>query len=280
MDAERLRLTYGSLGHILSIIVPLLLIGIFYIMFADSNRKVQKGFVLFLMIVNVFQHIFKAYVWYPLYHGQFDIGMSFFCNICGSLIILSPFIFLSKSQKLKDSMFLLGNLCSMVSIWFITVSYGINFLSLAYIRYFTCHCILMITSTLPVLLGLQDVEVKSFWVVGLLYIFVECLVFGNDLIIVAWKNNWDWAYSYNNFYQINSLFIAHASDVHVFDHTFMEGTVIKYVIDDGTYKYTPILWSAPAIYAFLCIFSALVFKIFKRKPKYYDYPYDDYYYYY
>ena len=269
MTPEVLRLTYGSLGHILSIVVPIILIGLLYLFFADSSPKVQKGVILFLMFVNMFQHIFKAYVWYPLYHGKFDIQMSFFCNICGSLILLAPIIFLSNSKKFKDALFLLGNLCPIVSTWFITITYGISFVSFEYIRYFSCHCLLMITSTLPVLFGLQEVEIKSFWVVGLFYIILEFLVFANDIVIVAYKNNWDWAYSYNKFYQINSLFIAHASSVHVFDHTFMEGKVIKYVIDDGTYKYIPILWSAPAIYAFLCLFSALIFRMFRSKKRYY-----------
>lgn len=274
MNSEIWKLTYFSLGHILSIVVPILLIGIFYIMFADSSKRVQRAFIYTLMIINVIQHIFKAWVWFPLYHGKFEIGDSFFCNICGSLIILSPFIFMSKSRALKDSLFLLGNLCSAVSIWFITVSYGINTLSVAYLRYFTCHCILMITSTLPVAFGLHDLKVKNCWVVGILFIAVEMLVFANDLIIVASKNNWDWLYSYNAFYKENPLFIAHASDIHVFDHTFMEGKMIKYVIDDGTYKYIPILWSAPVIYIFLTIFSALIFALLRRHN---NYDYEEYY---
>lgn len=277
MNSDIWKLTYFSLGHILSIIVPLLLIGIIYIVFQDASKRTQRAFIYTLMIINLIQHVFKAYVWFPLYHGKFDISMSFFCNICGSLIILAPFIFRSRSSALKDAMFLLGNLCSAVSIWFITVEYGISVLSFDYIRYFTCHCILMITSTLPVLFGLQEVKVRNFWVVGILYIAVEILVFLNDFIIVAGRNNWDWAYSYNAFYKENMLFIAHASDVHIFDHTFMEGKTIKYVIDDGTYKYIPILWSAPVIYIFLCGFSALVFAIFKKRRRYDYYEYYDYY---
>ena len=258
MSDISLKLTYGSLGHILSIIVPIFLIIILFYILRYTSSKTQRTVILFIMLINVIQHVFKAWVWYPIWHGKFNVGESFFCNICGCLIILSPLIFLSKKKGLKDALFILGNLSSIVSTWFITISYGLEFTSIVYIRYFTAHCLLMITSTLPVLLGLHTLNIKNCWVAGLFYIALETLVFLNDLTYVAWKNSWDWVYSYKVFYNTNSLFIAHAANVHVFDHTFMEGTHIPFVIDDGTYKYTPILWSAPVIFAWLCPFSALV----------------------
>ena len=261
MNDPIFKLTYFSLGHILSIIVPIFLIVMLFFLLRNASTRTQKAVILTIMLINVFQHVFKAWVWYPMYHGKFDPAMSFFANICGSVILLSPFIFLGKNDVLKDGLFLLGNLCAIVSTWFITITYGISFLHIEYIRYFTAHCLLMITSSLPVLLGLHTVNVRNFWAIGLFYIALETIVFLDNFVNTAAKVSWDWAKAYATIYKANKLFIMKASGPEVFDHTFLAGTKIKYVIDDGTITYVPVLWSAPAIWLGLSVLSWVVFKI-------------------
>lgn len=255
------HLTYWSIGHILSFVTPIIFLLLLYLILRLQSPKAQKGIILFIMILNVIQHVFKAYVYYPVYHGKFDIGMSFFCNLCGAQILLSPFIFLGKSKWLKDSLFVTGIISPIVSLGFITVTYGVSIFDLVFIRYFVAHTLLLATSALPVLLGLHTLTVKNCWKIGIFFIFLEVLVFVDEMWIVAYKNNWDWAYSYQFNYNQNKLFIYHSANSSVFNHTFLEGFQMKYIIDDGTCTYIPILYSAPFIYVFFLIISWITFRI-------------------
>lgn len=255
------HLTYWSLGHILSFVLPVVFVFLCYLILRLQSPKVQKGVILFLMIVAIIQHVFKAYVYYPLYHGKFDIAMSFFCNICGAQILLSPFIFLSDNKWLKDAMFINGILSTAVSLCFITVTYGVSIFTVDFIRYFTAHTLLLATTTLPVLLGLHTLTIRNCWKVGLYLIFLEALVFFDEMWITAWRHSWDWNTAYQIVYKHNRLFICHSADSSVFNHTFLEGLQVKYIIDDGTYTYIPVLYNAPFIYTFMVIFSWISFKI-------------------
>lgn len=255
------HLTYWSIGHIASIVLPIIFVFLCFLILRLQSPGVQRGIILTIMIANIIQHIFKVYVYYPLYHGKFDVAYSFFCNICGAEILLSPLIFLGKSKWLKDSLFFLGILSPLVSLGFITVTYGISIFSLEYIRYFIAHTLLLTTSVLPVLLGLHTVNLRSCWAVGFLFFFLEALVFADEMLITASRHNWNWNEAYQLVYNHNRLFICHSATSKVFDHTFLEGTQVKYIIDDGTYTYIPILYSAPFIYPFMVIVSWITFKL-------------------
>lgn len=255
------NLTYWSIGHIASIILPIIFVFVCFLILRLQTPKAQRAIILTIMIINVIQHIFKAYVYYPMYHGKFDVAYSFFCNICGGFILLSPLIFIGKSKWLKDSIFFLGILAPFVSLGFITVEYGISIFSVEYLRYFICHTLLLTTSALPVLLGLQTINIKSCWFVAFVFFFVEGLVFADEILITASRHNWNWNEAYQLVYNHNRLFICHPATSKVFDHTFLEGLQIKYIIDDGTYTYIPIIYSAPFIYPFMVIVSWVLFKL-------------------
>lgn len=247
-------LKWGSLGHILSIVLPIILIAISYLILRKRSEKTQRIVILVMMLINVAQHLLKPYVWYPLYHGIYDIRNISFCNICATSILLSPIIFICKNEAFKDAQFYIGILGGILSLWIISVQYGNSVLSIEYIRYFSCHTLLMITSSLPVLLGLQTLKLRNFWKVGLLFLMYETIVFFDNLIILSFENNFDWNYAYSVVYAENQLFICHATSQESLKNTPLKNFHLKYVIDDGTCTYIPILWSAWAIYPFVCGF--------------------------
>ena len=253
-----LILKWWSLGHFLSIFLPMVFIAIAYLILRKRTPKTQKIVVLTLMLINVAQHLFKSWVWYPLYKGVFDLRNITFCNVCATSILVSPIIFVLKNKGLKDALFYHGLLGGIMSLWFVSVEYGVSIISLEFIRYFSCHAILMMTSILPVLLGLHTLSMKRFWVVGVCFIAAETIVFLDNFLILAFQNKMDWSYAYNKVYQENQLLIMHAPTPAVFEHTFLRDTRVKYLIDDGTCFYIPVLWSLPALLPAVSGFALLV----------------------
>ena len=264
-------LKYGSLAHILSIVTPIILIVIFYFFLRNKTQKTQKVVIFILIMINVLQHLLKSYVWFPLYHGIFDLRNSSFCNVCASLILLSPIAFLSKSSSFKDSIFFIGTLSGIMSLWIISIYNGHTILTIDYLRYFSCHALLMVTSTLPVFLGLQTVRVENFWKVGLFFLGVEAIVFLDNFIILGFENSFDFNKAYNIVYNENQLNIMHGISKESIKNTPFEILNIPYMIDDETLTYIPVLWSAPALYPFVSNFALLISTILSKikiKSKY------------
>ena len=257
-------LKYWSLGHFISIFLPILLIVVVYFILRKRSPKTQKIVILVLILINVIQHLLKPWIWYPLFHGVFNIRSISFYNVCASMILLSPVVFLCKNKALKDALFFLGNMAGIVSLWFISIEYGVNILSVEFIRYFLCHSLLMMTSTLPVLLGLHTLSLKNHWKVALCFFGLEAIVLLDNFIIYMFQNNGDWAFVYNKIYTENELFICHAAPQSFLKNTFLKDFKMKYVIDDGTCFYIPILWSAPVqcpvITAFVYLITWLLTK--------------------
>ena len=250
-------LKWWSFGHIMSIILPIILIAIIYLILRKRKEKTQRIVIFVLMLINVAQHLLKPYVWYPLYHGVYDIRNISFCNICATSILLSPIIFICKNDAFKDACFYIGILGGIMSLWIVSVEYGISIFHIEYIRYFSCHTLLMITSALPVLLGLQTLKLRNFWKVALIFLMYEAIVFLDNFIILSFENNFNWTYAYNVVYEENQLFICHATSKESLKNSPLKDFDMKYVIDDGTCFYIPVLWSAPAIFPFVSGFTLL-----------------------
>ena len=259
------KLYYWSFGHFVSILLPIIIIAIFYLILRKRSLKTQKTVILILIFLNVIQHLFKPFIWYKLYPLEtYDIRNSTFCNVCATSILLSPFMFLGKNEAFKDTGFYLGILGGIGSLWFISYLYGYSILSIDFIRYFTTHAILMTTSALPVLLGIQKLKMKNFWKVGLFFLGYETLVFLDNFIIVAFKNGFDWKSAYQLVYNENQLYIMHAPSTEIFNSKLLQQLHIKYVIDDGTCFYIPVIWSAPALYPFFCGVASLTTFVFSK----------------
>ena len=248
-----LILDYGNWVYILSILSPIVFTLILFLILKNREQRTQKIFILVLMFLNLFQHIFKAYVWYPIYHGQFDLIEITFCNVCATSIIVSPFIFLGKSSLLKDSLFYFGSIGGLFSMIVPYYFEGQNILTFDYLRFFSCHVVLFATSTLPVLLHIQDIKFSNFFKISFMYLVVETIVFADNVFFGFLTNGFDIKAAYFTFYNSNPLWICHMPlENDALGRVFV-AFGLNNLIFDGNTTTLPVLWSAIPLYISLTI---------------------------
>lgn len=253
-----MKLEYGSIGYILSIVIAVVLLIITFLLLKRKSDKTKKIVIFFLIMVNFIQHIFKAWVWYPIYHGEIDILNSSLCNICAANIFLSPFIFFSKNKPAKDALFYFGTLGGIGSI--ITPFYfeGLDIFSWDYLRFYSCHTLVFITSALPIMLGLHTIKFKRFWQLGISFIILELIVFTDNIFIYALENKVSLKESYDIFYNLNPLWVCHPPlDNDALGRIFVKFDM-NYFIYNPDKKYIPILYSSYIVYPLITL-MAIVF---------------------
>lgn len=89
-----------------------------YFLLRNKSVRVQKGVLFGLLAFGLLLHFLKVYI--PPYSVD-EARMlrdSWFVNICGANIALFPFMFWSKSDKVKDYMFYIGVLSGLIALFY------------------------------------------------------------------------------------------------------------------------------------------------------------------
>lgn len=186
VERMNIMLTYGSPFYILSLVLLAILAGTTYFILHNRSLRAQKWTILAIMLLNLFQHLFKSVI-YPQYAGQGFTSISSAYNMCAVLIIFSPVAFLMKSRFLKNFIYAVGMVAGIaaiaVPVWYI--GDPISTLGWDYFRFYICHAGLFVTSLLPLLLGLHKPSYKEFWQVGLVFLLALCLILLNDMVFMS-----------------------------------------------------------------------------------------------
>lgn len=260
---------YGSPFYFLSLLILLGLgVGLWFLL-RRRGEKVCRGAVLALMLVNLFQHFFKAWI-YPQHFGEGFTSVSTAYNMCATLIILSPVALLSKNRFLKNFVFFVGSAAGLAAIafpqWFI--GWQVSQLGWKYFRFYLCHALLFLSSVLPLALGLHRPHVREFWHTGTGFLLALCGIVINDFLCMA-LGIYPGA-SINTFYQsmleINPCGIMGPPAglswlepiVRVFSPSAFTGA-------NPSGIYVPILWYAIPLFLGISIASAALFSFLDKK---------------
>lgn len=254
---------YFSAPYFMYIFIAIALIFGLYHGFKNKNLKAKKILVFTLMIINLFQHLFKGYL-YPHMWGQGFSGLNTAYNMCAFLIIATPFIYLFGSELWKNFICYVGAAAGIVAIcvpyWF-TVETAFSWEAT---RFYLCHILLILTSLLPALFGIYKINWRFsfklpflFYLALIVIIFNEIVCFvtglfdgGEDLIAYLRSVNPCWAFGpFEGFEWVGDLSSAITPD------TLLKNEVGEYI---------PILWYAIPIYIFISLGALALGAIFDK----------------
>lgn len=260
---------YGSPFYIGSLMALLCLGGAAWLLMRKRREKTCRAVILAIMLVNLFQHLFKSVI-YPQYRGDGFTAISTAYNMCAALIILSPLAFLSGSRLLKNFVYVTGTLAGAAAIavpyWYI--GWDVSRLGWEYTRFYLCHALLFLSSMLPLLLGLHKPSCKEFWHVPTGFLLALCLILINDVVCIA-------------------IGIYHGADVDTFFQSMQRinpcglmgppkelpwlAKLVKvfspdvFMAENPTGQYVPILWYAIPLFVGMSLISAVLFWLLDRK---------------
>ena len=84
-----MTINYFSLAHVMYILIECAIpVGLYFVL-RNKAQKTKKLVVLGIMLLNVFQHLFKSLL-YPQYEGFGFNALNTAYNMCALLILLSP----------------------------------------------------------------------------------------------------------------------------------------------------------------------------------------------
>lgn len=251
---------YGNFFYFLPIILIVgIIIGLYFLL-RNKSDKTKKIVCFVLIIINITQHFLKHIIWPHLWGAGFSMANTA-CNLCALLIIISPFVFLSKNSLLKDFVVYFGCNGGIITIlipyWFI----GQPLFSFESFRFYFCHGLLLITSILPPLLKIHKLNFYNFWKIGFVFaLSLMFVIFNNMIYYIAIGNSNN---LYQTLYQNNPSWSFHADGDFSIVYKVVEVLSPRIFYNPETNMKLPILWYFVPIYLltttlvifFCCLFD-------------------------
>lgn len=178
-----MQIYYGSPAHIIYITVAVVVCALIFLLLRGKSQKIQKNVILVIMLLNVFQHLFKSFI-YPQYDGLGFTALSTAYNMCAAIILISPIVFVLKFNLLRDFVFYVGSVAGIIAIVLPYWSIGADAFDLEFVRSFICHTMLFSTSILPLLLGLHRPSYKCFYKLAICFIGTLGIIMLNDVLCI------------------------------------------------------------------------------------------------
>lgn len=266
-----MKLNFLSLPYFICLFLCAVIVAALFFAFRKCPRGVKIAAVLILMLLNIAQHLLKCFVWPHLYGTGFQYHNTAY-NVCATLILLSPFVFLFGGQASKDAMLYLGTggplLAIVVPFWF----EGQSVFSWEVLRFYVCHLLLIATSLLPALWRLHRPSYRSFAAVPLCFFFVLGLILINAIVCAACgligSETED---LFTTLYALNPCWAMHPAPPAGFEwvQTALELFTPSVFLGNAERPYVPLLWYFIPMYLLMAVLSlllgiALDFKRFRK----------------
>ncbi len=257
-----MKLDFLSPAYFLCLVLAAAFVVLMYFLLRKQSKKIQRMTILLLMLVNIFQHLAKTFVW-PHYWSRTDAPFAYentAYNVCAFLILISPIALYSKASALKDFHLYLGTLGPLLAI---TVPYwfeGQNVFQWEVARFYFCHNLLIATSLLPLLLGLTKPKWKNFWKIPLLFFLMLILIqFNNIICVFAGLLGNGQSDLFAVLYNANPCMMMHPNFPAGFEwaQRAIEALSPAVFLGNGERPYTPLLWYAIPMFLLLAVLALL-----------------------
>lgn len=260
---------YGSPFYIAMICLLLSVCFLLWFFIKRLSVRMQKLAVFLIMLVNLFQHLFKWAI-YPIYEGQSFNALSTAYNVCALLIIMMPIAFLSGSRMLRDYIFLAGAfagfITNIVPYWHIGIP--VSELGWEYARFYICHSLLFYSGMLPLLLGMHKVSYRRSPVIAVGFLLSICAILVNNVICIALGiyGNYTTAALYEALYEMNPAMCMHPNESFpILDKIASAMTPKAFLPIGNGGAYAPVLWYAIPVLVGLTLLSFVVLVLVNPK---------------
>lgn len=243
----------------------------FYFLLRNKSEKTKKIVLFSLLAFGLLLHFLKVFI--PPYsvNEKVRLSESWFVNICGANIGLFPFLFLTKSKKIKEYMFYIG-----VISGFLALVYPVEPIEKKdqiaelwdIVRFYYHHWMLLAVPLLMVLLKLHTVSYKRVLCAptGLLLLMLFIIlnqVLQSELGFISLRGDDMFKVSYRN----NSFIWGPTDDIGKLFAIFCPKifTIIPVGQYAGQEKYWPWFWMIVPIYILVTPVAFGVSMIFDSK---------------
>ncbi len=162
--------------------IAALVVGLYFALKKAPDRVKRLG-VLLIMLLNVMQHFLKSSL-YPHLLGNGFTYVNTAYNVCAFLILVSPLALFFGSRPFKDFVFSTGIIAGVLTmiypVWFL----GKEVLLAEVARFYICHGLLLLSSLLVYLLGIRQVERKSWRRYGVYFLLMLAAVYLNTVFCI------------------------------------------------------------------------------------------------
>lgn len=185
-------LKYANFPYFLYIFIAFAFTATLFFALKNKSDKTKKITIFIFVTINTLQRIFTQFL-YP----QYEAGFSYICSaytLCSLFIIIYPFIFISESKLLKDSIFFFGSTAGLFAILipYAAIAEQREAFCAETIRYYICHILLFTTSLLPVILKIHKVNYKNAFKIPLVFFVAQAIVLLNDMLFISSGNLENW----------------------------------------------------------------------------------------
>lgn len=164
-----------SLSHIFYLLVSFIICLIFYFLLKNKNNKFKYIATFIPLILSFIIHFLKLLI--PEYRNNFPISIISITpeTICAISTLTFPFIYISKNNKLKDYMVVMGIISGIVTLIIPTEIQGYPIFNIETIRFFFAHLVIFMSSFFMYIFKIHTPTKK--WVKNTLVIFlIACII--------------------------------------------------------------------------------------------------------
>lgn len=175
---------FGNLYYFIFLLAGAGIFTLVWFLLKDRSDKTKKLVLFIWLMLNFSLHFFKQLL--PGYTLPHSLHKSTAENICAVSTLCFPFIMLlKKDHPLRDFMFFIGLSGGLGAFLYPTEAMGEPLTNPDVYRFYFCHFTLAAVPVLSAALGLYKPRMKRFWVIPLLFLCCETVIFINEAVLVS-----------------------------------------------------------------------------------------------
>ena len=177
---------YGTSSYFLYIAIMVALTAVLNLLFKKRSTA-TKTKVLFMLLLSAFALHFLKIVMVERYQSDLPQSWRYASleNICAVSVVVFPWIFISKSTRLKDYMVIVGTLSGLAAFLIPTEGLGKQPFEAGVIRFYYSHFIIFVVPFLMARWKIHRISLKRVFVLPFLVYGVMTLVLANEFVLNA-----------------------------------------------------------------------------------------------